>query len=64
MKTQPHKISYLNLVITLIDDGYLARCPGIQGAFAEGETIEDAIFNCLDVVKMIAAYRAERDKHL
>ena len=60
MKTQSHKISSLNLVITLIDDGYLARCQGIQGAFAEGETIEDAMFNCLDVVKMIAAYRREQ----
>ena len=28
-KTQSHKISYLNLVMTLNDDGYWARCPGI-----------------------------------
>lgn len=44
------------------DDGYLARCPGIQGAFAEGDTIEEAIFNCIDVIKMIIAYRTERRK--
>ena len=64
MNTQAHHISYVNLVITLNDDGYLARCPGIQGAFAEGETIEDAIFNCLDVIKMIVDYRRERHEPL
>ena len=36
------------------------RCPGIAGAFAEGDTIDAAIFNCVDVIKLIAAYRAER----
>jgi len=38
----------------------LANCPLIQGAFAEGDTIEEAIFNCLDVIKMILEYRDER----
>jgi len=51
------KALYLTMVIEANDDGYLARCPGIQGGFAEGDTIEEAIFNCVDVVKMIAAYR-------
>ena len=51
---------YLSLIVEPNDDGYLARCLGIQGAFAEGDTIEEAIFNCIDVVKMIAAYRRER----
>lgn len=41
------------------DDGYLATLPGIQGAFAEGDTIEDALFNCVDVVKIISQYRKE-----
>ena len=54
------KALYLTMVIEPNDDGYLARCPGIQGAFAEGDTIEEAMFNCVDVVKVIAAYRAER----
>ncbi len=58
------KVVYLSIVIEPNDDGYLARCPGIQGAFAEGDTIEEAIFNCVDVVKMIAAYRAERNETL
>jgi len=54
------KALYLTMVIEPNDDGYLARCPGIQGGFAEGDTIEEAMFNCVDVVKVIAAYRAER----
>ncbi len=55
-----HKIRYLSIVVEQNDDGYLARCPGIAGAFAEGDTIDAAIFNCVDVIKLIAAYRAER----
>jgi predicted RNase H-like HicB family nuclease len=54
----------LSLVLEANDDGYLAFVPGIQGAFAEGATIEEVIFNCVDVVKMIAAYRAERGESL
>jgi len=50
----------LSLVVEANDDGFLARAPAIQGAFAEGDTIEEAVFNCVDVVKLIAAYRAER----
>ena len=55
---------YLSLVLEANDDGYLASAPGIQGAFAEGDTIEEALFNCVDVVKLIAAYRAERGESL
>jgi predicted RNase H-like HicB family nuclease len=58
------KAILLSLVVETNDDGYLARCPGIQGAFAEGDTIEEAIFNCVDVIKMIAAYRVERGESL
>ena len=54
----------LSLVLEVNDDGYLASAPGLQGAFAEGDTVEEAIFNCIDVVKMIAAYRAERGESL
>ena len=54
----------LSLIVEPNDDGFLARCPGIQGAFAEGDTIEEAIFNCVDVVKMISAYRMERGEPL
>ena len=54
----------LSLVLEANDDGYLASVPGLQGALAEGDTVEEAIFNCIDVVKMIVAYRAERDEPL
>lgn len=45
-------------------DGYLARVPGIQGAFAEGDTVEEAVFNCIDVVKMIFEYRKSRKENI
>jgi predicted RNase H-like HicB family nuclease len=54
------KTMLVSVVIEPNDDGFLASVPSIQGAFAEGDTVEEAMFNCLDVVKMIAAYRAER----
>ena len=54
------KITFLSLVVDPNNGGYLARCPSIQGAIAEGDTIEEALFNCVDVIKMILAYRAER----
>ncbi len=54
------KTILLSLIVAENDGGYLARCQDIQGAFVEGDTIEEAIFNCVDVVKMIAQYRAER----
>jgi len=54
----------LSIIVEPNDDGFLAHCPGIQGAFAEGDTIEEAIFNCVDVVKMISAYRSERNEPL
>ena len=55
---------YLSLVVEPNDGGYLAQCPGLQGAFGEGDSIEEAIFNCVDVIKMIAAFRAERGEPL
>lgn len=58
--TIPARALLLSMVVEANDDGFLARAPGIQGAFAEGDTIEEAVFNCVDVIKLIAAYRAER----
>lgn len=58
------KAVFLSIILTPNDDGYLASVPGIQGAFAEGNTIEEAIFNCIDVVKMIVAYRTERGENI
>ncbi len=50
----------VSFVVERNDDGYLASLSSIQGAFAEGDTIEEAIFNCIDVLKMIFTYRRER----
>jgi hypothetical protein len=54
------KAAYFSLVVEPNDDGYLAECPGLQGAFAEGESIEEAIFNCVDV----PYYRSFRICHI
>ena len=62
MKTS--RAIYLSLVLEANEDGYLASVPGVQGAFAEGDTVEEAIFNCVDVVKLINAYRSERGESL
>ena len=35
----------LSLLLEVSGDGYLASVPGIQGAFAEGDTMEEAVFN-------------------
>lgn len=58
------KAILLSLLLEVNGDGYLASVPGIRGAVAEGDTMEEAIFNCVDVVKMIAAYRADRGESL
>ena len=55
---------FVSLVVEHNGDGYLAAVPGLQGAVAEGDTVEEAVFNCVDVVKLIAAYRAERGESL
>lgn len=39
----------LSVVLEKNDDGYLASVPGLQGAFADGDTVEVALFNCLVV---------------
>ena len=54
----PKKVQLISIVLETNDDGYLAHIPSIQGAFAEGDTPEEAIFNCLDVLAMIRDYRA------
>jgi len=64
MDMRKTKAVYLSLIVEPNDDGYLAQCPGIQGGFGEGDTIEEAIFNCVDVIKIIAAYRADRGEGL
>lgn len=60
----PNKTLLASIKIEMNEDGYLATLPGIQGAFAEGDTVEEALFNCADVVKLIFQYRKERGEDL
>lgn len=59
-----NKAQIISVVIESNDDGYLAMIPGIQGAFAEGDTPQEAIFNCIDVLKMIIEYKQEQNENL
>jgi predicted RNase H-like HicB family nuclease len=58
------RAAFLPIVLERNEDGYLASVPGVSGAFAEGDSVEEALFNCVDVVKMIMAYRLERGESL
>lgn len=60
MKDKKVEVAYLPIILERNDEGFLARCSLIQGAFAEGDTIGEVIFNCLDVISMIVSYRKER----
>ena len=60
----PNKTLLASIKIEKNEDGYLATLPGIQGAFAEGDTVEEALFNCADVVKLIFQFRKERGEDL
>ncbi len=39
------------------ENGFLAKCPEIQGAFAEGDNEFEAFYNLVDVINMIAEYK-------
>jgi predicted RNase H-like HicB family nuclease len=58
------KAIMFSFIIEANDEGYLASVPGIQGAFAEGDTVEEALFNCVDVLKMIMEYKKERGEKI
>ena len=62
MKTK--KALLASIKVEKNEDGFLAQIPGIQGAFAEGDTIDEAMFNCIDVLKMIIEYRKERGESI
>ena len=44
------------------DDGFLAACPSVEGAFAEGDTEFEALYNLFDVIRMIGEYKQEEMK--
>jgi len=46
------------------DGGFHAKCPKLQGAWADGDTIKETINNLRDVIKCILQYKKERKKKL
>lgn len=52
----------MKIIIKANDDGYLASCPTIDGAFAEGNTEFEALCNLFDVIKMIKDFHKEHKK--
>ncbi|MBF0609313.1 MAG: type II toxin-antitoxin system HicB family antitoxin [Candidatus Magnetobacterium sp. LHC-1] len=53
------KILEAPIIVEYDQDTYIARCPFIQGAFADGDTPEEALKELIDVIKLIMEYRAE-----
>jgi len=39
------------------EGGILVICPALQGCYAEGETIEEAVDNLKDVIKIALEYK-------
>lgn len=52
-----NSMNLMNITIIQNNDGYLAQCSGVQGAFAEGDTEFEAFYNLVDVLHMIAEYK-------
>ncbi|MCS6989962.1 MAG: hypothetical protein NZM06_10650 [Chloroherpetonaceae bacterium] len=50
----------LPIVISFEEDVYIARCPLIQGAFAEGDTPQEAAKELSEVIELILQYKKER----
>lgn len=44
------------------EGGFYAKCPKLQGAWADGDTVQEAIANLKDVIRHILDYRRTRDK--
>lgn len=44
------------------EGGYHVKCPILQGAWADGNTIEEAIENLRDVIRLIIKYREDRER--
>lgn len=55
-------IYMLNFHIEKNEDGFLATCPSIEGAFAEGATELEALANLFDVIQMIQEYKNNKPK--
>lgn len=61
---EKHKKIYLYPIImeSHKEGGYHAKCPILQGAWADGRTIKEATKNLKDIIKSILKYREEREK--
>lgn len=46
-------------VVEYDEDTYIARYPLIQGAFAQGDTPEEALGELIDVIKVILDYKRD-----
>lgn len=44
------------------EGGFLACCPTLQGCYAEGKTIEEAVDNLKDVIKIVSEYKKKHIK--
>jgi predicted RNase H-like HicB family nuclease len=58
------KIFQLPIIVTFDVDTYIAKCPSIQGAFAEGDSPEEAIKELIEVIQMIKVYRKQRGEYI
>ena len=51
----------MKVIIKKNDDGFLALCPEIKGAFAEGDTKFEAFYNLIDIIKIILEYKNSKE---
>jgi len=42
------------------EGGFLAKCASLQGCYAEGKTIKEAVGNLKDIIKIVLEYREKR----
>ncbi len=50
----------MNIKVSKNDDGFLAQVDSVQGAFAEGDTPYEAIYNLMDVLNLISEYKNQK----
>lgn len=44
------------------EGGYFAACPLLQGCYAEGENIQEAVANLKSVIKIVLEYKRKHAK--
>jgi len=58
------KVFNLPIEITFEEDIYIAKCPLIQGAFAEWKTSNEALKELIDVINIINEYKKWQNSNL